>query len=121
MELSGKIYKVMPIETGEGKNGTWSKQSIIIETPHERFPKKVCVIFWGDLTNNAAFIEGADISVEADVESRELNGRWYTDVKAWRINTSASNNTKSTSTATNTVVEQTTSESASVAEDDLPF
>ena len=25
------------------------------------------------------------LSISFDVESREYNGRWYTDVKAWRI------------------------------------
>ena len=34
MELSGKIFKVMPLETGEGKNGVWKKA----ESPAKTFP-----------------------------------------------------------------------------------
>ncbi|HNY56058.1 MAG TPA: DUF3127 domain-containing protein [Chitinophagales bacterium] len=86
MELSGKVFKAMPVESGEGKNGVWKKQQIIIEIDNGKYPKKVAVVFWGDLVNSDAFAEGRDISVEFDVESREYNGKWYTDVKAWRIN-----------------------------------
>jgi len=97
MELSGKVFKVLPVESGEGKNGTWKKQMIVIETDGGKYPKKVAVVFWSDLVNNDSFVEGRDISVEFDVESREFNGKWYTDVKAWRINNSnnSSNNNAS--------------------------
>ena len=46
MELTGKLTQVLPIQSGEGKNGIWKKQEIILEiegTP----PKKVCVRLWG--------------------------------------------------------------------------
>jgi hypothetical protein len=100
MEISGKIFKVLPKETGEGKNGTWTKQSIVIETPHERYPKKVCVALWGDLVTNNTFTEGVDISLEFDIESREFNGKWYTDVKAWRINKQANTTSNAQSSST---------------------
>ena len=29
--------------------------------------------------------EGATYTVSVNVESREYNGRWYTDVRAWRL------------------------------------
>lgn len=89
MELSGKVYKVMPVESGEGKNGTWKKQQVIIEMENGKYPKKVAIVFWGDLVESDSFVEGRDISVEFDIESREYNGKWYTDVKAWRINKAA--------------------------------
>lgn len=125
MELSGKIFKVLPKETGEGKNGSWTKQSIVIETPHERYPKKVCVALWGDIVNNNTFVEGADISVEFDVESREYMGKWYTDVKAWRINKTNANTGNSqqpVSTATtNNAPTYKEADAPAIADDDLPF
>jgi hypothetical protein len=34
MEIKGKVFKVLPKETGTSKAGKdWSKQSIVIETP----------------------------------------------------------------------------------------
>lgn len=126
MELSGKIFKVMPLETGEGKNGVWKKQQIIIETTSDKYPKKVAVQLWGDLTDKG-FQEGAEISVEFDVESREYNGKWYTDAKAWRINknTSDSPAQQQTSTSNQSTTNSTSTTNNNVGsteiDEDLPF
>ena len=29
--------------------------------------------------------EGAAYTVSVNIESREYNGRWYTDIRAWRL------------------------------------
>lgn len=83
--LNGKIFKVLPLESGEGKNGTWKKQPIVLEIDNGKYQKKVAVTLWGDLANGN-FEVGKEISVEYDVESREHNEKWYTEVKAWKIN-----------------------------------
>lgn len=126
MELSGKVFKVMPVESGEGKNGVWKKQQVIIEIDNGKYPKKVAVVFWGDLTNNESFVDGRDISVEFDIESREYNGKWYTDVKAWRINNnsaSSNNNAAKSTPANNTAAPAYTAADvpAEQIDDDLPF
>ncbi len=84
MEISGKIVQILPAETGEGRNGPWKKQNFIIET-EEQYPKKVCITVWGDKVNLANFSENEVVTASINIESREYNGRWYTDVKAWRI------------------------------------
>ena len=40
---------------------------------------------WGDKIDQFNVTEGETVTVHFDLESREYNGRWYTDVKAWRI------------------------------------
>jgi len=41
---------------------------------------------WGDKANMLQNLSsGQEIKVFFDVESREYNGKWYTDVKAWKI------------------------------------
>ncbi len=125
MELSGKVFKVMPVESGEGKNGIWKKQQVIIEMESGKYPKKVAVVFWGDLVSSDAFAEGRDISVEFDVESREYNGKWYTDVKAWRINKTenSSNVSKNVASAGPAVAPAYTEADvpSTQIDDDLPF
>jgi hypothetical protein len=125
MELSGKVFKVMPVESGEGKNGVWKKQAVVIETAHEKYPKKVAVQFWGDLVNHENFVEGNDISVEFDVESREYNGKWYTDVKAWRVNRKENTQSASANTSTASVQQAapayTEADVPAQIDDDLPF
>lgn len=84
MQITAKLIQVLPLQTGTGKNGEWKKQDIIIETDGQ-YPKKVCVSIWGDRINPSQLQVGNMLTLDFDVESREYNGRWYTDVKAWRI------------------------------------
>jgi len=84
MQLTGTLYKLLPLQTGIGKNGTWKKQEIVIET-EGNFPKKVCISIWGDKIDEQKLVAGNKLTIDFDVESREYNGRWYTDVKAWKV------------------------------------
>ncbi len=84
MEIKGKLVQFLPAQTGEGKNGPWKKQDIIVEQQGQ-IPKKACISVWGDKLNVAQWPVGTLLTVQIDVESREFNGRWYTDLKAWKI------------------------------------
>ena len=84
MQLTAKLIQVLPLQTGSGKNGEWKKQDIIVETDGQ-YPKKVCISIWGDKPQNVELNIGQQYTIDFDIESREYNGRWYTDVKAWRI------------------------------------
>ena len=84
MQLTAKLVQVLPLQSGQGKNGEWKKQDIILETEGQ-YPRKVCVAIWGDKINPSQLEVGNNLTIDFDVESREFNGRWYTDVKAWKI------------------------------------
>ena len=84
MELTGKITQVLPEKTGTSSRGVWRKQEYVIEIPGD-YPKQVCFMVWGDKIDQLKITEGETLSVHFDLESREYNGRWYTDVKAWRV------------------------------------
>ena len=98
MQLTAKLIQLLPLQTGAGKNGEWKKQDIIVETDGQ-YPKKVCISIWGDKINEQQLIVGNQLTIDFDVESREYSGRWYTDLKAWKIevvnpNTPPTNNLK---------------------------
>ena len=84
MDLTAKLVQMLPLQKGQGKNGEWKKQDIIVETGGQ-YPKKVCISIWGDKINEKALQIGNTLNISFDVESREYNGRWYTDVKAWKV------------------------------------
>jgi hypothetical protein len=85
MQITAKINQLLPFQTGKGKNGPWKKQDIIVET-EGKFPKKICITCWGDMADNELLKENEKILIfDVDIESREYNGRWFTDIKAWRI------------------------------------
>lgn len=84
MQITAQLTQLLPLQTGSGNKGEWKKQDIIIET-HGQYPKKICVSIWGDKINESILRIGNELTIDFDVESREYNGKWYTDVKAWKI------------------------------------
>lgn len=84
MEITGTITKLLELKTGINKAGKqWTKQDFIIETPGQ-YPKTVLLSAWGDITVPQ---QGTTITASIDIESREYNGKYYTDVKAYKITT----------------------------------
>ncbi|MDR4988428.1 MAG: DUF3127 domain-containing protein [Bacteroidales bacterium] len=89
MEITGTITGILEEQKGEGRNGPWRKQEFILET-EGMYPRKVCIAVWGDKIDQFAIKEGEKVTMAVNIESREFNGRWYTDVKAWKLDRSAS-------------------------------
>lgn len=84
MNISGKVVQVLPIQTGTSKAGNpWQRQEFILDQGGQ-YPRKVCISLFGD---NVAKIPqvGQEVMVSVDIDSREFNGRWYTEIKAWNI------------------------------------
>ena len=84
LEISGKIIEILEPKSGKSANGEWHKQEYVLET-EAQYPKKVCFMAWGDKIDQFNIQQGETVAVSIDLESREYNGRWYTDVKAWKV------------------------------------
>ncbi len=85
LDVEGRLIKILPEQSGEGRNGRWVKQDFVIETAGE-YPKKICFATWGDKTDALKKLqEGQMLKVAFNPESREYNEKWYTDLKAWKI------------------------------------
>lgn len=119
MELKGKVIQLLPMQSGMGKKGPWKKQEFILET-QAQYPKKVCLSAWGDKIDQFGIAEGDQLNVAVDLESREYNGRWYTEARAWKIEKSGSG---STNNAKDPIGEEPFNSGGNnnAAVDDLPF
>lgn len=85
MEIRGHIIQVLPLASGVSRQGNnWKKQEYVLETV-EQYPRKVCFNLFGDRVDQYPLQVGDDVIVSFDLESREFNGRWYTDVRAWKV------------------------------------
>ena len=76
MELEGTVWNVLPPVRGTSARGEWVKQEVVFEQPGE-FNRKA--------QDAATLKPGEAVTISANVESREYNGRWFTEVRAWRI------------------------------------
>ncbi len=90
LKISGNVIELLQEQTGQGRNGTWRKREFILET-QDQYPKKICIVQWGDEIDSAGLKVGDNITASIDVQSREYNGKWYTDVKAWKIEKGSGN------------------------------
>ena len=122
MDINGLVYKILPVQSGTSARGEWQKREIIIEQPDE-FNRKVCVTFFGDKAAEAASLrEGDKVSISINIESREYNGRWYTNVNAWRINqTPAAATPPAAPVAEEAPFKEPAMPATADAVDDLPF
>ena len=86
MDIVGKIIQVLPVQEGIGKNGNpWKVQPYVLETL-DQYPRKVHFEVFGEdrIKQNPCDVDQL-VTVSFDIESREFNGRWYTSIRAWRI------------------------------------
>ena len=89
MEIQGKVVRLGNLTEGTSPRGAWRKQELIIETI-EQYPKQVCLVCWGDRVAEAQnFTPGQIIKAQISIESREFNGKWYTDVRPFRFDIDA--------------------------------
>lgn len=86
VEIKCKLVEKLQIESGNTARGPWCKQNFVVETI-ESYPRKICMNVWGDdkVSELRAYNPGETLNISVNIESREYNGRWYTDVRAWRI------------------------------------
>lgn len=85
LNISGIVLNILPLQTGTSKAGNqWQKQDFILETGGQ-YPRKVCICLFGDNVEKFPLQVGQSVTASVDIESREFNNRWYTDVRAWNV------------------------------------
>jgi len=85
MKIQGRLKSKLPSETGHGQKGQWYKQNFMFETL-DKYPKQFAIQAWNDLQASMDKIPmGTVMELDVSIESREYNGKYYTDVKATAI------------------------------------
>ena len=85
MEFEGKVIEILPAVTGQSARGTWERQTVVFEQPQKQYGKEIAVTFMNKAQDVASLRVGDTYTVSFDIESRNYQGRWYTDVRAWRV------------------------------------
>lgn len=85
MEITGKIIRVFDPISGESKSTgkPWRKREYVMEVQNGQYPRQVYFNFFGDRADQFILEGGKDYTISFDIESREWNGRWFTDIRAY--------------------------------------
>ena len=95
MQITGKLLSKLPEVNGTSQKGEWKKQDCIFETP-EQFPKSVCISFWETQVDKIQAVEiGSTLECHINIESREYNGKYYTEVRCWKFESKSKPETQS--------------------------
>ena len=87
MELTGKVIAVLEARSGISKSSgnPWKMQDYVIET-NEQYPRRMCFnVFGEDKINQFNIQVGEEITVSFDINAREYQGRWFNDIRAWKV------------------------------------
>jgi hypothetical protein len=84
MEFEGVVLKKLPAKTGETSRGKWCSQDVLFEVPGD-YSRKIVVNFFNKTDEVASLVEGATYTVSINIDAREYNGRWFNDIRAWRV------------------------------------
>ncbi|MFY8186363.1 MAG: DUF3127 domain-containing protein [Flavobacterium sp.] len=122
MQIKAKLIELLPLQTGESKNGTWKKQSFVVETDAQ-YPKKICFSLWGDKIQEIQNQSGNFLLIDFEMESRYYQGKWYTDLKATKISIpfGSSSQKENIPTLENDISQGLEPELSDLEDDDLPF
>lgn len=83
MQFRAIVKEKLPLATGTSRSGhTWSKATLIVETI-ETYPRKVALTNMADAVKFLTIPVGTRVMFNITLESREYNGRWYSEIAAW--------------------------------------
>ena len=86
MEIQGKVIAILePQRFVSQKNGNEYVTTVFVIETQGQYPKKVAMKVMGeDKFNQMGIVMGGTYNVSFDVESREWQGKWFTECQAWR-------------------------------------
>ena len=115
MQIKGKVIVVGQVEVGTSNAKEWSKQNIVIEEIEGTYPKKIALQSFGKIVETTKNLKiGQVITAYINIESREYNSKWYTNVSVWKIDFEGITNSTPAEARPKTTENQENT-------DDLPF
>ena len=87
LEIEGRIRQKLAKQNGQSAKGAWTKQDFILEYQDGNYPAEVCLTAFGNdkVADLDKYQVGDAVKVAFNIRAREYNGRWYNDVRVWRI------------------------------------
>lgn len=86
MEITATLIKVLEEQKGTSQFGEWTRGTFIVEIEGE-YSRKVAFTYYNDKVINRIkqIPVGSAVCVSFVLESREWEGKWYTEAKCYNI------------------------------------
>ena len=122
-ELEGTLSSKLAPQTGRSARGEWAKQEFTVEFQDGNFPSTAVFSVWGQdkVSDLAKYNVGDRGKVSFGISSREYNGRWYTDLRAWRIAPQGQQAAQGYAPAVPDIPSAPAPSASDIPADDLPF
>ena len=87
MDLTGKIIAILPASSGVSNRtgNSWMSQDYVIEVPGQYPRRMVFRIFGEDRIKQFNIQAGEEVTVQFDIDAHEYQGRWFNDIRAWKV------------------------------------
>ncbi len=85
MELRGEVKQILTPTTGQTARGEWQRQEVVFEYLDGQYSRNVAVTFFNKSEDVAKLSVGTTATFHFNVESKEYNGRWFTNLSVWRL------------------------------------
>lgn len=130
MEFTGRIMKVLPVQSGTSQSGKeWSRQDFVFEYfehDTDRYSDKVLLSVMNEGIERYDLREGDEVVIGFGCHVREYQGRYYNDPRLYKLEKvrqlrdAAPQSTQAEPTV-NQPTESVKSAQGAEKEDDLPF
>lgn len=122
LEIEGRIKQKLSRQSGQSARGAWEKQEFILEYQDGNYPADVMVTAFGSdkVADLDRYQVGDAVKVSFNLRAREYNGRWYNDVRLWKI-APAGQNAAQQAPAQQAPAPTLDDMPADIPENDLPF
>ena len=87
MDITGQIIAKSEVETGTSKAGKeWEKMTVVINDGAPEYSKDIAFQLFGKIVAMGKGLNiGDTVNVSYNIESREYNDKWYSNINAWKI------------------------------------
>lgn len=86
MELQGKVIAVLPERSGVSQRGEWKSQEFVIQYQEGQYPRHLCFnVFGAERLQRFNIQIGQTVLVAFDIDARQWNDRWFTDIRAYDV------------------------------------
>lgn len=120
--VKGTVTSASAIESGTSASGKeWKRKTVVVTESEGQYPKSLAFTLMKPELVDIKFSKNEPVTIHGNVESKEYNGKWFTNVTAWKVDKEQGNTAPTQPAPEPAPKAQAAPVQASNDEDYLPF